>query len=119
MANNNITIYKYPEDKEYIQDQLGIIIHNDQHLIELENFTFRGAYKQDIKGNFVMQKLVNAYDRNCVLPAVKLFKEYSGGESIIKVKPSERRIIARALIDEYYTDYYKTENRCKSIIKNK
>lgn len=108
-ANKDVTVYTF-EDKEYIQEQLELLIHNDYSLAQAEDFVFRGAYKQDIKGNLIMQKLINAYDRHCLYPAIKKIAEYSYGETKIKLKPTERRDIARAIIDEYYTNYYKIHN---------
>ena len=107
--NKDITVYTF-EDKEYIQEQLEILIRNDESLYQAEDFVFRGAYRQDIKGNLIMQKLVTAYDRHCIYPAIKSIEKYSYGDTKIKLKPAERRVIARAIIDEYYTNYYKLRN---------
>lgn len=107
--NKDITVYTF-EDKEYIQEQLEILIRNDESLYQAEDFVFRGAYRQDIKGNLIMQKLVTAYDRHCIYPAIKSIEKYSYGDIKIKLKPAERRDIARAMIDKYYTNYYKLHN---------
>ena len=107
--NKEVTVYTF-DDKEYIQEQFEILIRNDESLCQAEDFVFRGAYRQDIKGNLIMQKLVNAYDRYCIYPAIKSIEKYSYGETKIKLKPAERREIARAMIDKYYTNYYKLHN---------
>lgn len=107
--NKEVTVYTF-DDKEYIQEQFEILIRNNESLCQAEDFVFRGAYKQDIKGNLIMQKLVNAYDRHCIYPAIKSIEKYSFGETKIKLKPAERREIARAMIDKYYTNYYKLHN---------
>lgn len=109
LTNKDVTVYTF-DDKEYIQEQLEILLRNNESLCQAEDFVFKGAYKQDIKGNLIMQKLVNAYDRHCIYPAIKSIEKYSFGDTKIKLKPAERRIIARAMIDKYYTNYYKLHN---------
>ena len=71
--NKEVTVYTF-EDKEYIQEQFEILIRNDESLCQAEDFVFRGAYRQDIKGNLIMQKLVNAYDRHCIYLQSKVLR---------------------------------------------
>ena len=100
----NLTI----DDKDLITEEIELIIANDERLLGYKDMILRGAERNECKGSFDLDKMVQAYDKNCVMPAIKFHNSHSDYKILLK-KP-DRVTISKSIIVSEYNKYKENLN---------